>query len=242
MAIPLSMSYAKLAGLPAYYGLYANFVALLVYPVFSTSRQLLVGPAALMSLLLSAGLSIVLDKEGLAKTDAGYMERYTQLAIQTSTLVGLVNLGMGILRLGFVTQFLSRALISGFTSGSAVLIAFSQVKHLLGYNVKSSDCLYVLIQNLTKDISKFNWKTCIMGLCSIAVLFLLKKLSENYPRIKWVHALGPFFISAGTIVLTIGLDLDQHGIPVVGKIPQGLPSVTVKQWTPLSSDLWVSIM
>jgi len=165
-----------------------------------------------------------------------------RLAIQTSTLVGLVNLGMGILRLGFVTQFLSRALISGFTSGSAVLIAFSQVKHLLGYNVKSSDCLYVLIQNLTKDISKFNWKTCIMGLCSIAVLFLLKKLSENYPRIKWVHALGPFFISAGTIVLTIGLDLDQHGIPVIGKIPQGLPSVTVKQWTPLSSDLWVSIM
>jgi len=225
-AIPLSMSYAKLAGLPAYYGLYSTLAWLLAYPMFGTSRQLAVGPAALMSLLLSAGLPMILESEGLMVMDGKYLEHYAQLLIQCSICTGVVNIGMGLLCLGFVMQFLSHALISGFASGAALLITFSQVKHLLGYNVKSSDHIQKLIIYLIQDILNFNWKTLLVGLCSITFVMLLKYVSQTYPRFKWIHPLGPFMLSSAAITLNIMLGLDKHSIPVAGIIPAGLPAMT----------------
>jgi hypothetical protein len=167
MGIPLGMSYAKLAGLPAYYGLYASFVPPLVYPFFGTSKQLQVGPAALVSLMLSAGVSNIVNAEGLSmESDPDrYVERYTQLSIQCAFLVGIINLLMGLLKLGFVAQFLSKALISGFTSGAAVIICLSQLKNLFGYSTPPSTKAQHVLRDLIAGISQFNWKTFLMGMC-----------------------------------------------------------------------------
>jgi len=242
MSVPLSMSYARLAGLPAYFGLYSMLLAPCIYPIFASSRQLAVGPAALVSLLVSAGLPPILQEEGLLDVSSPeYLSRYTQLAIQCSFLVGLINLGMGLLRLGFITQFLSRALISGFCSGAAVIIATSQVKYLFGYNIKSSSRFQDLIKGLVDGISQWNWKTFLMGSLSIVILLSLKRFSQISPKLKWIRPVGPFLVSILAIVLVFTLDLDERGVPIVDTIPKGLPSVTVNLWTPLSMKLWVCI-
>lgn len=114
-------SYAKLAGLPVQYGLYSALVPLYVYAVFGSSRQLSVGPVAITSLLLSSGLTKVLEREGVPVDDPSYESRYIQLAIQASLLVGLVYVAMAALGLGFITLFLSHSVISGFTSGAAIV-------------------------------------------------------------------------------------------------------------------------
>ena len=116
MIVPQSMSYAKLAGLPVEYGLYSALVPVFAYAFFGSSRQLAVGPVALISLLLSTGVTHILNNEGYDRSDETYRERYNQLAVQMSFLVGVTNICMGVFRLGFITVFLSHAVISGFTS------------------------------------------------------------------------------------------------------------------------------
>jgi sulfate transporter 4 len=240
MAVPLSMSYAKLAGLPAYYGLYSTFTPPFVYAIFGTSRQLAVGPAAMVSLLLSSGLTPIVQEEGFSTDSTEYVARYTTLAIQSTFLAGLILLAMGIFRLGFLTRFLSQALISGFTSGACIIIAVSQIKYIFGYNIPSSDRIYKLIASLIQNISQFNWKTFVMGSLSILVLVSIKHISEKFPKSVWIKPIGPLLVTVVAIVLTITLNLDERGIPIVDPIPKGMPSVTVDLWTPLSMNLWVS--
>jgi sulfate transporter 4 len=231
MVVPQSMSYAKLAGLPVEYGLYSALVPVYAYALFGSSRQLAVGPVALISLLLSTGLSKVL--EHVETSDPNYKTMYTTLAVQTAFLVGVAYIFMGLLRLGFVTIFLSHAVISGFTTGAAVIIGMSQVKYIFGYNVERSDVLHELIHNILKGISEFNYKTFLMGMSSILALAGLKYIGKNFPKYKWVRALGPLLVTAVTIVVTYAFDLSEKGIPIVGKIPSGLPPVTVGLWTPV---------
>lgn len=121
MVIPQGMSYAKLAGLPVQYGLYSALMPVYAYALFGSSRQLAVGPVAIVSLLLNAGLVTVMVAKGIEIDDPTYQSVYNRLVIQTSFLVGLITLFMGIARLGFVTIFLSHAVISGFTTGAAVV-------------------------------------------------------------------------------------------------------------------------
>ena len=116
MIVPQSMSYAKLAGLPVEYGLYSALVPVFAYACFGSSRQLAVGPVALISLLLSTGVSHILANDGYDPSDENYQAKYNQLAVQMSFLVGVTNIFMGLFRLGFITVFLSHAVISGFTS------------------------------------------------------------------------------------------------------------------------------
>jgi hypothetical protein len=242
MAIPLSMSYARLAGLPAYYGLYATFMPPFVYAIFGTSRQLAVSPAALVSLLVSSGLTPIVENEGLVADSDEYVTRFTTLAIQCSFLAGLILLAMGIFQLGFMTQFLSRSLISGFTSGASVIIAVSQIKLIFGYAIPSSDRIQNLIASLIENISQFNWKTFVMGSLSILVLLAFKHMGDKFRKFKWIKAIGPLLVSVVAIVLTITLNLDEWGIPIIGNIPKGLPKVTVDLWTPLSMKLWVGTL
>ena len=113
MIVPQSMSYAKLAGLPVEYGLYSALMPVFAYSFFGTSRQLAVGPVALISLLLSTGLDSILSSRGVDEQDSSYDLLYAQIAVQISFLVGVTNIAMGLLQLGFVTIFLSHAVISG---------------------------------------------------------------------------------------------------------------------------------
>ncbi|HEY9889621.1 MAG TPA: SulP family inorganic anion transporter, partial [Candidatus Obscuribacterales bacterium] len=123
LLIPQSMAYALLAGLPPQVGLYASIVPAIVYPLLGTSRVLAVGPVAVDSLMVGAAIA------PLAVADT---PEYLTLAIALAFLVGLIEVGLGVLRLGCLVNFLSRSVMSGFISGAAILIAFSQVKHLLG--------------------------------------------------------------------------------------------------------------
>jgi sulfate transporter 4 len=233
MVVPQSMSYAKLAGLPVEYGLYSALVPVYAYAFFGSSRQLAVGPVALISLLLSTGLSDLLDKTGHSTTDSDYATIYAQLAIQTSFLVGVTYIAMGLLQLGFITIFLSHAVVSGFTTGAAVIIGLSQLKYIFGYNIPKSDIIYEIIQYTFESIDQFSWKTFLMGSLSILALVTLKHIGKQYPRFKWVRAAGPITVTVVSITLVVAFDLDKKGIPVVAYIPQGLPSFTAGDWAPI---------
>ena len=233
MVVPQSMSYAKLAGLPVEYGLYSALVPVYAYAFFGSSRQLAVGPVALISLLLSTGLSDLLDKTGHSTTDSDYKTLYAQLAIQTSFLVGVTYIAMGLLRLGFITIFLSHAVVSGFTTGAAVIIGLSQVKYIFGYDIPRSDLFYEIMKHIFESIDQFNYKTFLMGSISILALVTLKHIGKKYPRFKWVRASGPLTVTVVAIILVVAFDLDKKGIPVIAHIPQGLPSFTAGDWAPI---------
>jgi len=235
MIVPQSMSYAKLAGLPVEFGLYSALMPVYAYSMFGSSRQLAVGPVALISLLLSTGIDSIMSSSTLEKDSEAYNQLYTQLAVQISFLVGITNIAMGLLRLGFVTIFLSHAVISGFTTGAAVIIGMSQVKYIFGYDVERSDRLHEVLQNIFVNISEFNWKTFIMGVFAVVLLVVMKNVGKTYPRLKFMRALGPLTVTTVGILLTVALDLESRGIPIVGSIPKGLPSVTVDQWFPIQS-------
>jgi len=224
MIIPQSMSYAKLAGLPVEFGLYSSLVPIYAYALFGSSRQLAVGPVALVSLLLNTGLTLVL--EGAGKTPENtldYDEIYASLAIQTSFLVGVCYIAMGVFRLGFITIFLSHAVVSGFTSAAAIIIGLSQIKYVFGYDVPSDKSLHMMLKNIFSNIGEFNWRSFLLGTSCVVFLLSLKHVARTYPKFKWVRAAGPLFVTIFTIVLQATVDLEKRGIPTVGAIPRGLP-------------------
>eukprot|EP00578_Thalassiosira_sp_NH16_P015676 CAMPEP_0181107796 /NCGR_PEP_ID=MMETSP1071-20121207/17277_1 /TAXON_ID=35127 /ORGANISM="Thalassiosira sp., Strain NH16" /LENGTH=780 /DNA_ID=CAMNT_0023191335 /DNA_START=85 /DNA_END=2427 /DNA_ORIENTATION=+ len=229
MIVPQSMSYAKLAGLPVQFGLYSSLVPIYAYAFFGSSRQLAVGPVAMVSLLLSTGLTMVLDNEGITKEGVGeeeYTAIYATLALQTSVLVGLCYIVMGLLRLGFVTLFLSHAVVSGFTSAAAIIIGLSQVKYIFGYDIPNDKSLHGILKNIFSNIGQFNWKTFLLGTSCTMALVGLKKLAARYPRMKWARAAGPLLVTVISIVLQATVDLEARGIPIVKHIPAGLPKFT----------------
>ena len=229
-----SMSYAKLAGLPVEYGLYSALMPVFAYAVWGSSRQLAVGPVALVSLLLSTSLTQLVDPVNAdGSIDGAKQAEYNQLAIETAFLVGIVYLVMGLLRLGFVTILLSHAVISGFTTGAAIIIGFSQVKYFFGYEVERSDVLHEGIENLFHHIEDFDWRTFLMGCSSLTILMGMKHLGKSYPNLKWIRAIGPLTVTVLSIVITWGFGLD---IPIVEDIPKGLPPFTATEWKLSDAD------
>jgi sulfate transporter 4 len=236
MVIPQSMSYAKLAGLPVQFGLYSSLVPIYAYAIFGSSRQLAVGPVALVSLMLSSGLTAILEKQGITPDNTeDYETIYATLALQTSVLVGIFNLVMGVLRLGFVTIFLSHAVVSGFTSAAAIIIGLSQIKYIFGYDIPNDKSLHKMLYNIFSNIDQFNWKTFLLGTSCVFVLMGMKKLSQNYRNFKWCRAAGPLLVTVVAIVLQAIFDLETRGVPIVGHIPAGLPKFTGSVVFPMSN-------
>ncbi|XP_044461974.1 probable sulfate transporter 4.2 isoform X3 [Mangifera indica] len=145
MLVPQAMSYARLAGLEPIYGLYSGFVPIFVYAIFGSSRQLAIGPVALVSLLVSNVLAGIADLSS---------ELYTELAILLALMVGICECIMGLLRLGWLIRFISHAVISGFTTASAIVIALSQVKYFLGYSIVRSSKIVPLIKSIIAGADK----------------------------------------------------------------------------------------
>ena len=225
MIVPQSMSYAKLAGLPVEYGLYSSLVPVYAYAFFGTSRQLAVGPVALISLLLNTGLTLVMENNDMTPENTeNYTEIYGTLAIQTSFLVGVCYILMGVFRLGFITILLSHAVVSGFTSAAAIIIGMTQLKYVFGYDIPSDKSLHKMLYNIFKDIEKFNWRTFLLGFTCVAFLLGLKNIVKKYPKLYYFRALGPLIVTVVTIVLQATVDLEAQGIGIVGTIPRGLPS------------------
>jgi SulP family sulfate permease len=207
MLIPQGMAYAMLAGLPMIYGLYASIVPLILYAIFGTSRQLAVGPVAMVSLLIAAGIS------GLNPADT---ETYVALAIMLALMVGVVQLLMGVFRLGFLVNFLSHPVISGFTSAAALIIGFSQLKHLLGIDIPRSNYIHEIIGNAAANWAAISIPTLLIGLVAIGVILLVKKIKFPVP--------GPLLAVVGGILAVWLLGLSSEGVKIVGEVPKGLPS------------------
>jgi sulfate permease, SulP family len=227
LLVPQSMAYALLAGLPAQIGLYASMLPAILYPLLGSSRVLAVGPVAVDSLMVATALGKLAPQN---------TSEYLTLALTLAFLIGCIEMLMGILRLGFLVNFLSRAVISGFISGAATLIAFSQVKHLLGLKIPHTESLFTLVSSIFGTLSQTNWISLSLGLASVAMLLLF-----NQPLVKWLKQRGwsdrailPISKSAPLLVVILGtilvwaLHLDQTaGVKVVGKIPSGLPPMTL---------------
>lgn len=225
MLVPQSMAYAGLAGLPPEVGLYASIVPLIVYGLLGTSRSLAVGPVAIVSLLVMSGIS------GLAEVGS---TQYVQLALTLALLVGVIQFVMGVLRLGFLVNFLSHPVLSGFTSAAAIVIGFSQLKHLLGFAVPRSEHFYEQVLYTLQHIAQTNGYTLSIGLLSIGVLLYFKHKMAKLLRMwqipeAWVIPIsksGPLItVLLGTLLVWGGSLHEQ--VAVVGAVPLGLPSLTM---------------
>lgn len=209
MLIPQGMAYSMLAGLPPIYGLYASTIPLIIYALFGTSRQLAVGPVAMVSLLIASGISELTSDPAM----------YLSFAITLALLVGLIQFGMGLFRLGFLVNFLSHPVISGFTSAAAIIIGLSQIKHLLGVNMPRSSFIHETLNNIFINLGNIHLPTFILGLAAILLLLVFKKFLKKIP--------GPIFAVAIAVLITWFFQLNELGIAILKNVPAGTPSFFV---------------
>lgn len=207
MLIPQGMAYAMIAGLEPIYGLYAATIPILLYAFLGTSRQLAVGPVAMVSLLTASGVAVL--------ADAG-SEVYLGYVLLLALMVGLIQFLMGVLRLGFLVNFLSHPVISGFTSAAAIIIGASQLKHLLGIALPKSDYVHEIFIAAARQIGSIHWITLALGLGGIGIIWLVKKISRSIP--------GQIVAVVLSILVVAVFGLDQQGVAIVGQVPGGLPS------------------
>lgn len=228
MLIPQSLAYALLAGLPPEVGLYASVAPLLLYAVLGSSRVLAVGPVAVVSLMTAATVA----EHAAAGTHA-----YWQVAITLAFLSGGILLLMGLLRLGFLANFLSHPVISGFISASGLLIVLSQMKTIMGVKAEGHNFVDLLLA-LLQQASNLHLLTLVVGIAATAFLFWVRKGLKPLllriglsPKIADMTAkTGPVAAIAMTTFLAWQLDWQAQGMKVVGSVPQGLPPVTMPLW------------
>lgn len=209
MLIPQGMAYALLAGLPPIHGVYAALVPPIVYGLLGTSRQLSVGPVAMDSLLVAAGVSTIAS----VGTPA-----YLTAAILLALMVGAIQVAMGLLRMGFLVNFLSVPVISGFTSAAAVIIGLSQAKHLLGVKLSSSPVVTDLAPELFRVVPETDLRTFGVGGVALGLIFALKRWAPRVPAALAAVVLGAL------AVVAFGLE---GRIDIVGRVPSGLPEFSV---------------
>ena len=228
MLIPQSLAYALLAGLPPEVGLYASVAPLLLYAVLGSSRVLAVGPVAVVSLMTAAAV---------AEHAATGTHAYWQVAITLAFLSGAMLLLMGLFRLGFLANFLSHPVISGFISASGLLIALSQLKTIMGVKAEGHNFLE-LLSALMNQAANLHLLTLLVGIGATAFLFWVRKglkpllISAGLkPKLADVLAkAGPVVAIALTTILAWGLDWQGQGMKLVGTVPQGLPPLTAPLW------------
>lgn len=225
MLIPQSLAYALLAGLPPEMGLYASILPLLAYAIFGTSTSLAVGPVAVVSLMTAAAIGRV-AAEGTAD--------YATAAIALAALSGLILIGMGLLRLGFVSNFLSHPVISGFITASGLIIATSQIGGLIGISTHGH-AMPELLASLWAGLAGVNFVTFLVGTLSLLALFairyglkpLLVSLRVPAPVATALVRAGPVLVVLLAIAASAGFDLGGRGVALVGDVPLGLPPLSV---------------
>jgi SulP family sulfate permease len=230
MLIPQSLAYALLAGLPAEMGLYASILPLVAYAIFGTSRALAVGPVAVVSLMTATAIGEL----GLSDP--------TQIFIAAGALAmisGVILVVLGVLRLGFLANFLSHPVIAGFITASGVIIAFSQLKHIFGINAGGHN-LIELVDSLIAHQSEANIITMAIGFSATAFLFWVRKglkpLLINMgmkPKLADISAkAGPVAAVVVTTLLSWIFNLQDKGVRIVGEVPMGLPPMQVPSFNP----------
>jgi len=208
--IPQSMAYAKLAGLPAYYGLYAALLPVLIAALWGSSSQLGSGPVAVVSLLTATAVAQF--------SEIGSPE-FISLAIMLAFLVGVFQLLLGIFRLGVIVNFLSHPVIVGFTNAAALIIAFSQLSKIFGVSMHRGEHFLVDVWNVVMQIGSTHIPTLLFGLTAFAIMWFLKK---KYPKVP-----GVLIAVTVTIVVSWLINFQEMGGKIVGEIPEGLPSFAI---------------
>ena len=208
--IPQGIAYALIAGLPPIYGLYSALIPQVTYAIFGSSRQVAIGPVAMDSLIVATGVST------LALVGS---ESYISIAILLALVVGSIQLLMGVFQLGFIVNFLSRPVITGFTSAVALIIGLNQFKNLLGVEFLQSDQIHLLLNDILDRIQFYNKNTTIIGLIACAVIIFFRKLNKKIPNALIVVVLG--------IVLIKYFGENWAGVAIVKDIPLGLPNFSI---------------
>ena len=238
MLIPQSLAYALLAGLPAEVGLYASILPLGVYALFGSSSTLSVGPVAIASLMTAAAVGEVSASTGVSATDA---------AVTLAALSGFMLAAFGLLRLGFLANFLSHTVVSAFITASAIIIALSQLRHIFGIQA-GGDTIGELLHSIWTHISQLNFSTLWIGASVVVFLLLVKsrgvslftKLGVSRFRAQLLTKVAPVFAVVATIVAVSSLDLEADGVAVVGAIPTGLPNLALPDFSiALIEALWL---
>lgn len=232
MLIPQSLAYALLAGLPPEAGIYASIAPILLYAIFGTSRALAVGPVAVVSLLTATAVGQVAEQG-----TAGYAVAALTLALLSGGLLML----MGLLRLGFLANFLSHPVIAGFITASGILIATSQLKHILGVSAHGHT-LPEMLASILARLSETNWITLVIGGAGTAFLFWVRKnLRPTLRRLGTPALLADILTKAGPVAAVVtttvavwAFGLADRGVNIVGSVPQSLPPLTMPG---LSSEL-----
>lgn len=230
MLIPQSLAYAMLAGLPPEAGIYASILPIILYAALGTSRALAVGPVAVVSLLTASAVGQV-----AAQGTAGYVAAALTLAL----LSGLMLLAMGLLRLGFLANFLSHPVIAGFISASGLLIAAGQLQHLLGVSA-GGQTLPEIVMALISQLGRINPATLVIGVAATGFLFWVRKGMRPAMRRLGLSAsaagiaqkAGPVAAVIVTTLAVWGLGLQDRGVSIVGAVPQSLPPLTLPALSP----------
>ena len=225
MLIPQSLAYALLAGLPPEVGLYASILPLIAYAIFGTSSALAVGPVAVVSLMTATAVGR-LAAEGTAD--------YASAAIILALLSGVMLTLMGLFRLGFIANFLSHPVISGFITASGIIIATSQIGGLLGIRTEGH-AMPELVMSILGNIGQVNVYTLAVGVVAVALLLWIRLDLKNWlarfgvPKgvATIIVRAGPVLVVFLTMAWSVSMDLGAKGVSLVGQVPQGLPMLSL---------------
>jgi len=211
--IPQGIAYALIAGLPPIYGLYCALVPQVMYAIFGSSRQVAIGPVAMDSLIVATGVST------LALVGS---ENYISIAILLALMVGTIQLIMGIFNLGFIVNFLSKPVITGFTSAVALIIGFNQFRNLLGLDFVQSDQIQIILQGIWLELGNFNYHTATIGLISMIIIIISRRINKKIPNALMVVILGVLLMKYfGNIFINVS---------IVKDIPSGLPKFGIPEF------------
>ncbi|VVA97794.1 unnamed protein product [Arabis nemorensis] len=216
LAIPQGISYAKLANLPPIVGLYSSFVPPLIYSVLGSSRHLAVGPVSIASLVMGSMLS-----ESVSPTQESIL--YLKLAFTSTFFAGLFQASLGLLRLGFVIDFLSKATLVGFTAGAAVIVSLQQLKGLLGIVHFTGKMQFIpVMSSVFNHRSEWSWETIVMGIGFLSILLTTRHISMRKPKLFWISAASPLASVIISTLLVFLIRSKTHAISYIGHLPKGL--------------------
>ncbi|KAK9208430.1 hypothetical protein WN944_000784 [Citrus x changshan-huyou] len=216
LAIPQGISYAKLANLQPIIGLYSSFVPPIVYSVLGSSRHIGIGPVSVASLVMGT----MLDGE---VSHSNKKDLYLELAFTSTLFAGLFQASLGIFRLGFIIDFLSKATLIGFMAGAAVIVSLQQLKGLLGITHFTSDMeLIPVLESVFNSIKEWKWETIVMGFCFLIFLLVARFISTRKPRLFWVSAAAPLTSVILSSLLIFLLKSKLKHVSIIGHLPKGV--------------------
>jgi high affinity sulfate transporter 1 len=214
VCLPVGIAYAEIAGVPAVYGIYSALLPLLAYALFGSSRQLITGPDAATCLMVAAALGPLA---------AGDPQRYMELMISLTLITGVFNIIFGLCRFGFIANFFSHPILIGYLNGVALIILAGQLPKLFGYRSEGGDFFGKLLE-FTQKVDATHLPTVVLGGAALGLLFALKRWAPRLPAALLVAALG--------IAVVEVLQLQAHGVAVLGAVPAGLPSLHLPSFDP----------